>query len=191
MELVIATNNKNKLKEIRAVLNGKFDKLLSLADVGLEVDVEETGKTFFDNALLKATAVGERISLPVLADDSGLVVEALGGAPGVYSARYAGEPCDHAKNNEKLLSALKDKTNRNAAFTTTVVLRYPDGSYLTASGSATGKILTEARGENGFGYDPVFYSDDLGCTFAEATPEQKNSVSHRARALHNLQSVLK
>lgn len=191
MKLVAATGNPHKLKEIREILQGV--EVLSEAEAGFTGDVEETGETFLENALLKARAVGKATGLPALADDSGLAVEALGGAPGVYSARYAarfGPAGWTAGNKALLLKNLHGVENRRASFVCAVALVYPDGRELTAEGYSYGRILTELRGDNGFGYDPLFFSDDLQKTFAEASEEEKNAVSHRARALAALREKL-
>ena len=150
------------------------------------MDVEETGTTFAENAYLKASAVCKLSGKPALADDSGLEVTALDGAPGVYSARYAGEDQNDENNIKKLLSAMKNETDRSASFTTVLCLCYPDGRTIYATGKTFGKILFEKSGNGGFGYDPVFYSDDLKKSFGEATAEEKNAVSHRSRALRSL-----
>ncbi len=189
MKIAIATNNPNKLREIRAILGGFFDEALSLADLGIDIDIEETGTTLTENALIKARTIRDLTGLPALADDSGLMVDALGGAPGVYSARYAGEEHDDKKNNALLLKNLEGKP-RDAKFCSVIALCYPDGRELTAEGSVRGGILEEERGTGGFGYDPLFFSPELGKTFAEATPEQKNSVSHRSRALRAMLELL-
>ncbi len=186
MQLVLATNNKHKLKEIKSMLGEKFSGILSLSEAGVDVEIEETGSTFEQNAFIKASTVSKLTGKAALADDSGLEVEALGGAPGVYSARYAGEDQNDENNIKKLLSALRGEKNRRASFTTVLCLYYPDGTTVYAEGKTRGEILTEKRGQNGFGYDPVFFSDDLKKAFGEATDEEKNSVSHRGRALRTL-----
>jgi len=186
MELVLATNNKHKLIEIKSILGNSFSGILSLSEAGLNVDVEETGTTFAENAYLKASTVCKLSGKPALADDSGLEVTALDGAPGVYSARYAGEDQNDENNIKKLLSVMEGKTDRSASFTTVLCLCYPDGRTIYATGKTFGKILFEKSGDNGFGYDPVFYSDDLKKSFGEATAEEKNAVSHRSRALRSL-----
>ncbi len=184
MKLAIATNNAHKLSEIRAILGDSFEQLLSLKDLGIDVDVEETGTTLEENALLKARTICKLCKLPTLADDTGLMVDALDGAPGVYSARYAGEAHNDANNRALLLKNLEGKTSRRAHFSTVIAICYPNGDFITANGRVEGSILHEERGSEGFGYDSLFYSDELGKTFAQATPEEKNSVSHRGRALH-------
>jgi len=183
MKLAIATNNAHKLQEIRAILSGQFDELLSLKDLGIDVDVEETGTTLEENALLKARTIQELCHMPTLADDTGLMVDALDGAPGVYSARYAGEEHNDANNRALLLKNLQNEQNRKAHFATVIAIVYPNGDFITSKGRVEGEILREERGTEGFGYDSLFYSYELKKTFAEATQEEKNSVSHRGRAL--------
>ena len=191
MELIIASNNQNKLSEIKAILGDSFDSVISMSDAGLDIDIEENGDTFLENALIKARTVSELTGKVALGDDSGLVVEALGGAPGVYSARYANAHGDYDKNNALLLKNMEGMENRKAKFTTVMVMYFPGGNFLFAEGEATGSILKEKKGKEGFGYDPVFFSDELNITFAEASSEQKNAVSHRAKALKNLLKVYK
>ena len=186
MELVIASNNQHKAKEIRAILSGKFDRIYTLADLSIAVDPDESAPDFLGNAMIKARAVAAFTDKAVIADDSGLEVMALGGAPGVKSARYAGEPTSDDRNNEKLLAELNGAENREARFVTTIVLLFPNGKSVIGQGEVKGEILREKRGTNGFGYDPLFYCVELGKTFGEATDAEKNSVSHRARALKNL-----
>lgn len=198
MKAVLASNNAHKLVEIRDILKDKFEYVYSLKDLGINVDVEETGSTFEENALIKARAIADILGnneYSVLADDSGICVEALGGAPGVYSARYAGEPCDDAANNALLLNNLHElektqQKNRKAYFASVVVALMPDGRHITGEGRAYGQIIDEYRGNNGFGYDPLFLSDELGKTFAEASMQEKNTISHRARALAKLKEQL-
>lgn len=189
MKIAIATNNRNKLKEIRAVLGGFFDEMLSLDDLGIDVEIEETGATLTENALIKARTIRDMTGLASLADDSGLMCDALDGAPGVYSARYAGEEHDDAKNNALLLKNIAGK-DRTAHFCSVIALCLPDGREYTAEGRVDGVITEEARGNGGFGYDPLFFSPELGKTFAEASAEEKNSVSHRGRALRNMELVV-
>lgn len=184
MTVVAATANPHKLREMCEILQD-FE-IISEAEAGFSEEVEETGETFSDNALLKARAVAKATGMAALADDSGLCVEALGGAPGVYSARYAKLFAPEgwtAGNRAFLLKMLHGVQNRRAYFACAVALVFPDGRQLTAEGRTYGRILCENRGKNGFGYDPLFYSEELGCTFAEASEEAKNSVSHRGRAL--------
>ncbi len=180
--VVAATGNVHKLKEIREIL--KDFNVISAKEAGFSEEVEETGETFLENAFLKARAVVQKTGKAVLADDSGLCVDALGGTPGIYSARYSGG--DSAKNRELLLKNLSGKTNRSAHFECAVALVFPDGREYHAIGKTYGTITQEERGENGFGYDSLFFSDDLQKTFAEADDEEKNAVSHRGRALTQL-----
>lgn len=186
MKLAIATNNPHKLSEIKAILAGRFEHAYSLGELGIDVDVEETGSTLEENALIKARTILSLTGLPSLADDTGLMVDALKGAPGVYSARYAGDQHNDAANRALLLNNLKGVTDRRAHFSTVMALCYPDGREIVAEGRVDGRILCAERGTNGFGYDSLFLCDDLGKTFAEATAEEKNAVSHRSRALNNL-----
>ncbi len=184
-KLVVATSNVGKLKEISEMLGGEYS-VVSMAQAGFIGDVEETGDTFYDNALLKAKSVSDALGVATLADDSGLEVDYLGGAPGVYSARYSGEPCDDARNRAFLLKNMQGATDRSARFTCCMVIYYPDGRIVTSTGYTEGEILTEEQGENGFGYDSLFYSKDLKKSFGVASDEEKNSVSHRGRALRAL-----
>ena len=156
-ELIIASNNKHKIIEIKDILGEFFKNIYSLSEKNINVEIEETGKTFEENAIIKAKYISELTGLPALSDDSGLEVEALNGAPGVYSARYAGEPSNSDINNKKLLKEMQGKSNRNANFTSVIAICYPNGKIITANGKTYGKILTELQGENGFGYDPLFY----------------------------------
>jgi XTP/dITP diphosphohydrolase len=188
MDLLLATNNAHKAKEIKSILNGKFDNIYTLKEKNICAEPEETGATFFENALIKAKAISKLTDLPVLSDDSGLSVAFLGGAPGVFSARYAGTDADDAQNNLKLLEELKNADDRRACFQCCVVLLFKDGSYVFGEGKTEGEILKERAGSNGFGYDPYFFSYDLKKSFAEATESEKNSVSHRCRALSDLLS---
>ena len=189
MKLVIASNNQHKIEEIKAVLNGKFEEITTLDDERIVCDPEENGKTFLENALIKARATAEHTNKVVLADDTGLCVNALNGRPGVHSARYASAH-DSVANRRKLLAELEGVTYRSAYFTTVVVLLYPDGKVLTGEGRVHGKIIEEENGSNGFGYDCIFYSDELGKTFGQASTEEKLTVSHRSRALKDLLNKL-
>jgi len=187
-KLVLASNNKNKIKEIKAILSD-FE-IYSLEELGFYDDIEETGSTFFENAMIKAKTACEWTNLPCLADDSGLQVEALDGAPGIYSARYSGSHGNDKANIELLLKNLANFDNRKACFNCTMVLYYPDGKFIVSEGKAWGRILFEPVGKNGFGYDPVFFSDELQKPFAVATADEKNSVSHRYKALCGIKSQL-
>ncbi|MGH9153262.1 MAG: RdgB/HAM1 family non-canonical purine NTP pyrophosphatase [Acidimicrobiales bacterium] len=187
MRLVLASANPDKAAEIAAVLNG-FELVPRPAEVG---DVEETGQTLEDNALLKARAVLAATGEAAVADDTGLEVDALGGAPGVYSARYAGPGATYADNVAALLAALGDRPDRAARFRTVAVACLPDGREVVAEGVVAGAITTEARGEAGFGYDPVFVpAGGDGRTFAQMAPGEKNAVSHRGRAFRALAALL-
>ena len=190
--LLLATNNRGKRKEIQEILRGFYPRILTLEQAGLELDVEEDGETFAENAMKKAAEAMRMSGMDALADDSGLCVDALGGAPGVRSARYAGEPCDDAANNAKLLNELADveDAGRSAAFVCSVALCTADGQAYAAMGRCEGRILRAPQGENGFGYDPLFWYEPFGCTFAQASPAQKNAVSHRGRALKALEDKL-
>lgn len=197
MIAVLASNNSHKLDEIRALMADKFDKVCSLSDMDIHTDIDETGTTFEENAFIKAQTIFDMLGggYAVIADDSGLCVEALGGAPGVYSARYAGEPCDDGKNNRLLLKNLHEREslfpkNRRAYFASVVAAVLPDGRKLSGEGRVYGEVLDEYRGNGGFGYDPLFYCEELGKTFAEASMAEKNTVSHRARALAALKEKL-
>ena len=184
-KLVVASGNKGKLKEIREILKDRYD-VVSMAEVGFNGDIEETGETFYENALIKAKAVSKACGCDALADDSGLCVNALGGAPGVYSARFAGEHGNDKLNRKVLLEKLGGVTDRRAEFVSSVILYKKDGTYLSGEGRTTGNIGYTEEGENGFGYECIFVSDDLGKSFGLATDDEKNSVSHRARALKDL-----
>lgn len=185
MELVAATNNPDKLREIKEILGNVFE-IKSLKEEGVSVVIDEDADTFLGNALKKARIVAELTGKPALADDSGLLVDAIDGAPGIYSARYAGEESDSVLNRAKLIRELEGESDRSAHFFTCVVLYYPDGGFITADGRVYGHITQEERGEGGFGYDSIFWSEELGKTFAEADPDEKNAVSHRGRALRAL-----
>ncbi len=185
-QIVLASGNKGKLAEFREILKG-YD-IVTPRELNIDFDVEETGETFFDNALIKAKALFALCGKPTLADDSGLCVNALDGRPGVFSARYSGKG-DKA-NNDKLLAELADKTDRSAYFESCIV--YYDGNeVLSATGRVYGKIANSPIGDNGFGYDPLFIPDELdGRTFGQAGAEQKNAISHRGRALSALFDIL-
>lgn len=191
-KILVATGNQGKLKEIREILEGI--EIIGMRDVGIDIEVEENGETFQENAFIKASEIAKLTDMPVLADDSGLCVDVLDGAPGVFSARFAGENANDNENTEKLLSLLKDvpEEKRTARFVCSMCLYFPDGSTIEsfASGSE-GIIINEKRGENGFGYDPVFFALDLHKTYAEMTMEEKNQVSHRKAALVALSQKLK
>ena len=193
MKLLIASNNAHKIQEIREILSGIYPEICSLKDAGLSIDVVEDGATFEENAVKKAETVLEESGWDaVLADDSGLAVDALGGAPGIYSARYAGEQHCDADNNAKLMRDMADVPDekRTCRFVSTVALARRGRETVCVRGTAEGILLREPHGQNGFGYDPYFFYPPLQQSFAEIPPEQKNSVSHRRRALEALQRVL-
>jgi len=182
MAIVFATNNKNKLKEVRSKLQ---EEVLGLTDIGCIEDIEETGTTFETNALIKAQYVYEKYGYTCFADDSGLEVEALNGAPGVYSARYAGEHGNAEANMNKLLNALEKENNRKAKFVTVICL-IKDGEINYFRGEIHGTIIHEMRGNDGFGYDPIFIPDGYNKTFAELNLADKNKISHRALAVEKM-----
>lgn len=187
--LVVASNNIKKIKEIKEILAKYPIEVVSLKEAGIDVDVEEDGNTFIENSYKKASEIYKIAdNSMVLADDSGLMVDCLDGAPGVYSARFAGEHGNDKKNNEKLLSLLKDKKieERKAKFACAMVLIIGDGKVVKVQGEIEGRIVDEQKGENGFGYDPLFYVPEYNMTFAEMNSEIKNSISHRAKALKKL-----
>ena len=188
-KLVAASDNKGKIREIKEILSGKYE-VVSMSEAGFKGEITEDGETFFENALKKAKTVSQALNADALADDSGLCVNALDGAPGVYSARFSGVHGDDAANRKLLVEKLNGKENRRAKFVSSVVLYRTDGSYVEGRGETFGYIGEKEKGENGFGYDSLFVSDDLGKTFAEATDAEKNSVSHRFRALTDLLSKL-
>ena len=183
MDLLIATRNTNKLREIRALFQASSLRLLNVDDLPSLPEVEEDGATFEDNAAKKARTLAIASGHWAMADDSGLEVEALDGAPGVYSARYAGEPPDYAANNRHLLAELSGNPNRAARFVCVIALASPDGHVATVRGTCAGCITTALRGKTGFGYDPLFIPEGHTRTFAEMNAEEKNAISHRGRAL--------
>ncbi|MBQ0099768.1 MAG: RdgB/HAM1 family non-canonical purine NTP pyrophosphatase [Firmicutes bacterium] len=185
--IVVATSNQGKLKEFREILTGY--KIISAFEAGFNGEIEETGKTFYENALIKAKAVSTALNLPALADDSGLMVECLNGAPGIYSARYAGDGVD-AHNIDLLLKNMEGQTNRKAKFVSCLVYYEPNGNITKAEGESIGEITTERKGNFGFGYDPVFYSYELKRVYGECEKGEKNTVSHRYKALMKLKELL-
>jgi XTP/dITP diphosphohydrolase len=189
-EVVLATGNKGKVKEFSNLLEGVFEKIISLSDLGSPPEVIEDGLTFRDNALKKAREIARYSGKLTLADDSGLEVDALNGRPGIYSARYSGEGATNKTNIVKLLAELGDNPNRKARFVCVLALVDPNGEELVVEGFCEGVILDEPRGEGGFGYDPVFYLPDRRKTMAELEPELKNTISHRANALKKLKTEL-
>lgn len=188
-KILAASNNPNKIREIKAIL-GDMYQVLSLKEAGVESDPEETGKTFAENALIKARAGMKASGMPCIADDSGLCVEALHGAPGVYSARYSGEGATDEKNNALLMKNLEGVTDRRAKFVSAIAMVFPDGRTVTAEGECPGTVIDEHRGNNGFGYDPYFLVEEYGKTFAELSGDIKNRISHRARALEKFRKLI-
>jgi len=189
MKLIFATHNKNKAKEVKSLMPS-FIELLSLDDINFHDEIDETASTLEGNASLKAKTIFEKTGINCFADDSGLLVDALNGEPGVYSARYAGEQKNDEDNMQKLLHELNDKPNRNAHFKTVMALII-DGKEYLFEGKIKGKIITEKLGTNGFGYDPIFVPDGYKETFAQLDSETKNKISHRARALQKMLEFLK
>ena len=188
-KIVFATNNQHKLHEVKAVLGNEIE-IISLEQLNCHEDIPETGNTLEANALIKAKYIHDKFGLDCMADDTGLEVEALGGEPGVYSARYAGEEQNSKKNMEKLLDNLKDSNNRNAAFRTVIAL-IDNNKIHYFEGAIQGEIITEARGKAGFGYDPIFVPTGYTKTFAELGLDEKNKISHRALAVNKLVEYLK
>ena len=185
MKIVLASRNKKKIKELETLLAEYIEgiEILSLDDVGIYGEIEENGESFAENALIKANAAAKSGYIGI-GDDSGLEVDALGGAPGIYSARYAGEHGNDAANNTLLLKNLEGAENRSARFVCALACVFPDGSEpISVFGTAEGEIISEYRGEGGFGYDPLFYFPPLDKTFAELTAEEKNKISHRSNAI--------
>lgn len=195
LKFVIASGNKHKIEEIKTILQSELTceiSVISMKEAGFTDDIEENGETFFDNAYIKANALKSEAWFAI-ADDSGLSVDALDGAPGVYSARFAGEPCNDKNNNDKLLSLMENlpTEQRTAHFVSVIACITPDGDCISALGKCSGTILTAPRGTGGFGYDPLFYYEPLDKTFAELTAEEKNSISHRAESMHAFAGELK
>jgi len=188
--LVIATRNKNKLREFQEILKDLNIEVRSLDDFGPTPEAIEDGETFDDNAYKKAIHTAKILGLPAIADDSGLVVDALNGEPGVYSARYAGENATDEENCQKLLTELKGVENRRAYFQCVLSIAVPSGPALTYEGKCDGVIIDNKRGDSGFGYDPIFYFEELGKTFAELSMEEKNKVSHRGKALADVKAEI-
>jgi XTP/dITP diphosphohydrolase len=184
--IVLATRNAGKMNELQQLLQGFPVEIKNLNDFGPTPEVKEDGATFDDNAYKKASFTAKVLGLPAIADDSGLVVEALDGAPGVKSARYAGDKATDQENIEKLLREMAGKSNRKAAFECIISIAVPSGPALTYEGRCEGAITTEPHGDMGFGYDPVFYYPPYGKTFAEISSEEKNRVSHRGKALQEV-----
>lgn len=186
-KIVVASGNANKIREIKQIFSDT--EIIPMQSLGFDGDIPETGETFKENAEIKAKFIAEKFCVPALADDSGLCVDALGGAPGVYSARFSGGGDE--ENRRLLLKKLENENNRSAHFTSAVCLYLPDGTKYFGEGETHGQILFKDTGSNGFGYDCIFYSDDLKKSFGIASAEEKNRVSHRYRALCDLAAKLK
>lgn len=191
MKIVAATTNKGKIREFQEILGKLGYEVVSMHDEGIDVEVEETGTTFAENALIKARAVALLCDSPVIADDSGLCVDALDGAPGIYSARFAGEEATDKDRNKKLLELMADKENRKAHYVASIAFIFPEGREIVTEGIVEGEIMYCEEGNGGFGYDPLFMCTEIGKCFGIATPEEKNAVSHRGRALAKLFDILK
>lgn len=186
MKLIIASNNQHKIREIKEILGEKFEQILSLREAAIDHETVEDGNTFLENARKKATEIAAISGCAALADDSGICVDALGGAPGIFSARFAGEHGNDEANNRLLLEKLSGASDRGAHYTCAMVLAYPDGKEVEAEGYLYGEITANPRGEGGFGYDPLFVPKGSLRTVAEYTDEEKNAISHRGEALRAL-----
>ncbi|MCL2569494.1 MAG: RdgB/HAM1 family non-canonical purine NTP pyrophosphatase [Oscillospiraceae bacterium] len=190
MQFILASNNEKKLKELRAILIEMGHEVRSQREAGLEFVAEETGRTFSENARIKARAVVEATGLAAIADDSGIVVEALGGAPGVDSAVYGGDLCETDGDRVRfLLANMEQEDDRRAAFVSVIVCMLPDGTLIEAEGRLEGELLREPRGAGGFGYDPIFFVPEVGFSFAEMDQSVKNRLSHRGRALEKFREM--
>ncbi|MCI5691208.1 MAG: RdgB/HAM1 family non-canonical purine NTP pyrophosphatase [Clostridiales bacterium] len=187
MKVVLASQNKKKIVEMRDILSKMGVEVLSQADVGLNLEPEETGATFEENARIKARAVMEAAGMPAIADDSGLMVDALGGEPGVYSARYGGPGLDDTGRWQLLLRNMAGQTDRQGKYVSVICCVFPDGREILSRGECAGLLTEEPAGDGGFGYDPIFFLPQLGKTMAQITPEEKNQISHRAKALAGFQ----
>ena len=192
MKYIFATGNENKLREIRQITADMDIEIVSMKDAGCFEDVEETGKSFEENAFLKANAIAKKSGIPTLADDSGLEIDYLGKEPGIYSSRYMGEDTPYSVKNAELLRRMEGVPDeeRTARFVCAICLVRPDGSTETVRETMEGRVAYEIAGENGFGYDPIFYLPEKGCTSAELPPEEKNRISHRGKALRKMRDIL-
>ena len=191
--IILATNNDNKLREIREMLSGGDINVMSLKEADIMKDVEETGQTFKDNAAIKAREICRMTNEPVLADDSGLEVDFLDGAPGIYSSRFMGEDTPYSEKNRAIIEKLRDakEDERGAAFRCVMALVFPDGREFYTEGKMPGVIAKEPMGENGFGYDPILFLPEYGKTSAQLTPEEKNAISHRGEALRKMVEIIR
>lgn len=192
-KIIFATGNEEKMREIREILALLPVEVLSMKEAGIQADIIEDGKTFEENAVIKAKAIAQLSEEIVLADDSGLVIDYLNGEPGIYSARYMGEDTSYRIKNENLLQRLEGVPDeeRTARFVCAIAAAFPDGTVLTTEGTVEGRIGYEEKGENGFGYDPIFYLPEYGCTTAQLTEEKKNEISHRGKALRKMVEKLR
>ncbi len=194
MRVILASNNENKLREMQQILSPLGWEILRQKDAKLHLDPDENGETFEDNSRIKAEAVMQASGLPAIADDSGVSVDALNGAPGVHSARYGGAACNTDEDRNQFLLKNMEQVpdgSRGAKFVSVITMAYPDGRIVSARGELAGEILRQEQGNGGFGYDPLFYIPAEGCTMAELTPERKNEISHRAVALQNFVNQLR
>ena len=192
MKVIFATGNENKLREIRQITKDMDIEIVSMKDAGYYTDVEETSTTFEENAYLKASAIARKCGLPTLADDSGLEIDYLGKEPGIYSSRYMGEDTPYPVKNAELLRRMEGVPDdeRSARFVCAICYVRPDGTSETVRATMEGRVAYEIAGENGFGYDPIFYLPEKGCTSAELSPEDKNMISHRGKALRMMRDIL-
>lgn len=192
-KVIFATSNENKMKEIRSILGGMDLEILSMKEAGIQADIVEDGTTFEENAKSKAIGIARLCNEIVLADDSGLEIDYLNKEPGIYSARYLGEDTSYAVKNKKLIERLEgvEMEKRTARFVCAIAAAFPDGTLEVTRGTIEGLIGYEEKGENGFGYDPIFYVPKYQCTTAQLSPEQKNEISHRGKALRSMREVIK
>jgi len=191
MRFVLATANPGKLREMQEVLSPLGIEVISRDELGIDITVEETGSTFYENALLKAKAICQVSGMPAIADDSGIVVEALGGAPGLYSSSYGGDLMTNEERCDFLLKNMEGMEQRGAKFVCTIVCLYPDGSLISAYGECPGELALSPRGKNGFGYDPIFIASGTDKTLAELLPDEKHRISHRGKALRQFAEQLR
>jgi XTP/dITP diphosphohydrolase len=193
VKIIFATGNKDKIKEIRAIFGDRVEEVLTMKEAGIDIDIEENGTTFLENALIKARSVAAHCDAIVMADDSGLVIDALNGEPGVYSARYLGRDTSYHEKNQNLIERLagKEGEERSARFVCAIAAVMPDGREFTSEKTMEGQIGFEEKGENGFGYDPIFFLPEYGKYSAELAPEEKNRISHRGKALRDMEEQLK
>ena len=191
-KIIFATGNEGKMKEVRMILADMDYEIVSMKEAGVEIEIIEDGKTFEENALIKATAIMKETGELVLADDSGLEIDYFDKAPGVYSARYLGEDTPYEVKNRVILERMEGvaEEKRTARFVCAIAAAFPDGTTKTVRGTIEGIIGYESKGENGFGYDPIFYLPEYGCTSAELAPEEKNKISHRGKALQKMKELI-